>query len=47
LNKYLKIILGILGVILIGIVILVVAFILEMKPDKDKEEEVRIQGEQN
>ena len=45
-NKYLKIILGILGVILIGIVILVVAFILEMKPDKDKEEEVRIQAEQ-
>ncbi|MDM5230893.1 hypothetical protein [Lysinibacillus pakistanensis] len=45
-NKYLKIALGILGVILLGIGILVVAFILEMKPDKDKEEEVRIQAEQ-
>ncbi|MGE7908079.1 hypothetical protein [Lysinibacillus xylanilyticus] len=45
-NKYLKITLGILGVILLGIGILVVAFILEMKPDKDKEEEVRIQSEQ-
>lgn len=46
LNKYLKISLGILGAILVGIGILVVAFILEMKPDKDKEEEVRNQAEQ-
>ena len=46
LNKYLKITLGILGVILLGIGILIVAFLLEMKPDKDKEEEVRIQAEQ-
>ena len=45
-NKYLKITFGILGVILLGIGILVVAFILEMKPDKNKEEEVRIQAEQ-
>jgi hypothetical protein len=46
LNKYIKITFGILGVILLGIGILVVAFILEMKPDKNKEEEVRIQAEQ-
>lgn len=45
-NKYLKISLGILGVVLVGIGILVVAFILEMKPDKDKEEEIRNQAEQ-
>ncbi|MFZ0443482.1 MAG: hypothetical protein WAM95_04980, partial [Bacillus sp. (in: firmicutes)] len=45
-NKYLKITLCILGVILLGMGIFVVAFLLEMKPDKDKEEEVRIQAEQ-
>ena len=38
LNKYLKITLGVLGVILLGIGLLVVAFVLEMKPDKDEEE---------
>ena len=43
---FLKIMLSILGVILIGIGILVVLFLLEMKPDKDKEEKVRIQAEQ-
>ena len=43
---FLKIILSILGVILIGIGIIVVVFQLEMKPDKDKEKEVRIQAEQ-
>ena len=41
---FLKIILSILGVILIGIGIIVVVFQLEMKPDKEKE--VRIQAEQ-
>ena len=46
LKIFLKIILGILGVILIGIGIIVVVFQLEMKPDKDKEKEVRIQAEQ-
>lgn len=46
LNKYLKITLSILGVILLGIGILVVTFILEMKPDKEKEEKARIQAEQ-
>ncbi len=46
LNKYLKITLSILGVILLGIGILVVTFILEMKPDKEKEENARIQAEQ-
>ncbi|MBG9454633.1 hypothetical protein ABE61_11360 [Lysinibacillus sphaericus] len=45
-NKYLKITLSILGVILLGIGILVVTFILEMKPDKEKEEKARIQAEQ-
>lgn len=46
LSKYLKIALGILGVILLGIGILVVTFVLEMKPDKDDEEKIRIQAEQ-
>ena len=46
LNKYLKIMLGILGVILLGIGLLVVAFVLEMKPDKDKEEKIKIQAKQ-
>ena len=46
LKIFLKIILSILGVILIGIGIIVAVFLLEMKPDKDKEEEVRIQAEQ-
>ena len=46
LKIFLKIILSILGVILIGIGIIVVVFQLEMKPDKDKEKEVRIQAEQ-
>jgi len=40
LNKYLKIILGVLGVLLLGIGLLVVTFILEMKPDKDEEEKI-------
>lgn len=46
LKVFLKIILIILGVLLIGIGIIVVAFRLDMKPDKEKEEEVRIQAEQ-
>lgn len=45
-KKYLIITIGFLGVILLGIGVLIVAFLLEMKPDKDKEEEVRIQAEQ-
>ncbi|HWO97234.1 MAG TPA: hypothetical protein VNM45_13060 [Bacillus sp. (in: firmicutes)] len=45
-NKYLKITLGILGVIVLGIGLLVVTFVLEMKPDKDREEQVRSQAEQ-
>ncbi len=45
-NKYLKITLGILGVILLGIGLLVVVFVLEMKPDKDEEEKIKIQAEQ-
>lgn len=43
---FLKITLSILGVILIGVGLIVFDFLLEMKPDKDKEEEVRIQAEQ-
>ncbi|WHY79993.1 hypothetical protein QNH20_12975 [Neobacillus sp. WH10] len=45
-NKYLKITLGVLAVILLGIGLLVVAFVLEMKPDKDEEEKIKIQAEQ-
>ncbi|WP_045520137.1 hypothetical protein [Neobacillus niacini] len=45
-NKFLKITLGVLGVILLGIGLLVVAFVLEMKPDKDEEEKIKIQAEQ-
>ena len=46
LNKYLKITLGIVGVMLLGIGLLVVAFVSEMKPDKDEEEKIKIQAKQ-
>ena len=45
-NKYLKIILGVVGVILLGIGLLVVAFVSEMKPDKDEEKKIKIQAKQ-
>ncbi|MFS0783128.1 hypothetical protein [Bacillus sp. 1P06AnD] len=45
-NKYLKILLGVLSAIVIGILLLVVTFVWEMKPDKDKEEQIRMKGEQ-
>ncbi|WP_147533306.1 hypothetical protein [Bacillus marasmi] len=45
-NKYLKIGLGVLGVIVLGIGLLVFDFLSDMKPDKDKEEEVKVQAEQ-
>ena len=45
-NKYLKIILGVVGVILLGIGLLVVAFVSDMKPDKDGEEKIKIQAKQ-
>ncbi|MFJ8067144.1 hypothetical protein ACIQYS_21445 [Psychrobacillus sp. NPDC096426] len=45
-NKFLKITLGVLGVILLVIGFLVVVFILEMKPDKEEEEKIKIQAEQ-
>ena len=45
-NKYLKIILGVVGVILLGIGLLVVAFVSDMKPDKDEEEKIKIQAKQ-
>ena len=46
LNKYLKITLVVLVAIFIGIGLLIVTFVLGMKPDKDKEGQVRIQAEQ-
>ena len=45
-NKYLKVILGVVGVILLGIGLLVVAFVSDMKPDKDEEEKIKIQAKQ-
>ncbi|MCG7336149.1 hypothetical protein MHZ95_12830 [Sporosarcina sp. ACRSM] len=45
-NKILKWMLIGLGVILAGIVLLVIIFILEMKPDKEKEEQVKAQAEE-
>ena len=44
-NKYLKIALGVLGVILLGIGLLVIVFLLEMKPDKDEEEKIKLHAE--
>ncbi len=46
LNKYLKITLGVSAVILLGIGLLVVTFVIEMKPDKDEEEKIKIQAQQ-
>ena len=43
-NKILKGTLIVFGVILVGIVILVFSFIQSMKPDKEKEEQVKIQA---
>ena len=45
-NKYLIILLVFFGAIVIGIGLLIVTYVLGMKPDKDKEEQVRIQAEQ-
>ena len=45
-NKYLKVILGVVGVILLGIGLLVVAFVSDMNPDKDEEEKIKIQAKQ-
>ena len=44
-NKFLKVTLIVFGVILLGIAILVFSFLQSMKPDKDKEEKVKIQAE--
>lgn len=44
-NKYLKIILGVLAAVVIGVGVLIVTFVFAMKPDKNKEEQVRIQAE--
>ncbi|MBU9673366.1 hypothetical protein KQ939_00600 [Planococcus sp. CP5-4] len=40
-RKTVKIILGILGFIFLGVVVLVILFILSMKPDPDREEKIR------
>lgn len=40
-RKTVKIILGILGVIFLGMVVLVISFNLSMKPDPDREEKIR------
>ncbi|WP_147536153.1 hypothetical protein [Bacillus marasmi] len=45
-KKFLKITLGIFGVILLGIALLVFDFLSDMKPDKEREEEVKVQAEQ-
>lgn len=46
LSKLMKVILGTFGVILIGIGILVVIFFVEMKPDQEEEEKIRLQAEE-
>jgi hypothetical protein len=45
-NKYRIILLVFLGAIVIGIGLLIVSFVSVMKPDNDKEEQVRIQADQ-
>ena len=45
-STFLKIILGVLSLILLGIELLIVVFIGEMKPDKEEEETGKIQAEQ-
>ena len=44
-GKIIKIFISILGIIIVGIAILVFSFIQSMKPDKEKEEAVKIQAE--
>ena len=46
LNTFLKIILGVLSVIVLGIGLLIFIFLAEMKPDQEEEEKVKIQAEQ-
>ena len=45
-NKILKVTLIVFGVILVGVVILVFSFTQSMKPDKEKEEQVKVQAEE-
>ncbi|MFC5591472.1 hypothetical protein ACFPRA_21535 [Sporosarcina soli] len=45
-NKILKVTLIVFGVLLVGIVLLVIIFLQEMKPDKEKEEQVKAQAEE-
>ncbi|KAA0955485.1 hypothetical protein FQ087_12800 [Sporosarcina sp. ANT_H38] len=45
-NKFLKVTLIVVGVIILGIAILVFSFLQSMKPDKEKEEKVKIQAEE-
>ena len=45
-NKFLKVTLIVVGVIILGIAILVFSFVQSMKPDKEEEEKVKIQAEE-
>lgn len=45
-NKFLKVTLIVVGVIILGIAILVFSFVQDMKPDKEEEAKVKIQAEQ-
>ncbi|WP_066051681.1 hypothetical protein [Robertmurraya korlensis] len=45
-KKIFKIILGILGLVLVGIAVLAISFNISMKPDKEKEREIRALAEQ-
>ena len=45
-NKFLKVALIVVGVIIFGIAILVFSFVQGMKPDKEEEEKVKIQAEE-
>ncbi len=45
-NKFLKVTLIVFGVIILGISILVFSFVQGMKPDKEKEEKLKVQAEE-
>ncbi|WP_079508791.1 hypothetical protein [Mesobacillus jeotgali] len=45
-NKFLKVILIVVGVMILGIAILVFSFVQGMKPDKEEEEKVKIKAEE-
>ena len=45
-NKFLKVTLIVVGVIVVGIAIIVFSFFQSMKPDKDKVEKAKVQAEE-